>query len=219
MSGISGDAPGDDVHSLISAISDRQVQAALHKMNENNAASFNRVFGMISSVVTEMQSHSKDMQWMKTTWQAQFAPLPPASFPVFQEGRTPSARSSTPSGSLHSVMTDGSDAVATAGSAGVIGLRCLFCNHQHVLEKSHYQHYDRLLKRVVSGAAYSGSCVIPSDHWLFRHFGGPNVSQTDAIRLFINKYLSFLQHGNESFIDPGRAAKVADWLMSLSQQH
>jgi hypothetical protein len=216
MSSLTGVAPGadNDIHDLISALGDRHVQSVLREMHDHNTRSFDRITGLLSAAMIEMQSCSRDMQWVKSTWQAQFAPLPPSSFPVFEDVRTPSARSSTPSGSLNSVMTD--DPVTVAASTGVIGLRCLFCNHHHVLEKSHYQHYDRLLQRVVSDTPYSGSCVIPSDHWLFKHFGGPNVSPCDAVRLFIQKYLSFLQHGNAAYIDPGRAANVAAWLSSLS---
>ena len=221
---IIGTAPEMSVDSLIDAISDRNVKNALREMQAQSVRQFHMYNQTLKDCVDEIKvSFRTEMQ----SFAAANACAPPApvgaqQYPPFihataafggSGASSPHLDSSTSNQSLSatSSMTDRPDVVCEGGH--IIGLKCLFCPHYHFIEKSHYQHFDRLLTRVESGEPYQGRCVIPDSHWLYHHYG-VGQSQRDSVVLFIRRYLSHLHSGNDKNIHPERAIQLVAWLDS-----
>ena len=205
------DTDGIDV--MISQVADRQVQDVLRVMHQQHQKQYQSYVDVVEGAVSRMQQ----------SFNERLHP-PPMPVPLFIEaqgrsspgvGGSSSPKFGSDSGgsfSCHSSMTD---SVAIKSQEGaIVGLKCLFCPHFHLIEKSHYQHYDRMLSRLETGVPYSGKCFIPDTHWLFRLVGfGDN--RLDIVRKFLSTLLSHLHSGNEKAIDPVRAANVVAWLSSL----
>ena len=207
------DTDGIDV--MISQVADRQVQDVLRVMHQQHQKQYQSYVDVVEGAVSRMQQ----------SFNERLHP-PPMPVPLFIEaqgrsspgvGGSSSPKFGSDSGgsfSCHSSMTD---SVAIKSQEGaIVGLKCLFCPHFHLIEKSHYQHYDRMLSRLETGVPYSGKCLIPDTHWLYRLVGfGDN--RLDIVRKFLSTLLSHLHSGNEKAIDPVRAANVVAWLSSLSR--
>lgn len=91
-------------------------------------------------------------------------------------------------------------------------LECLFCDSVHDNEKSHWQHYDRLGKRI--GMAYSGDCVLAPDHAVLRGYSGCDA---DKMLAFIKEYNSHISSSKEKGINRERASRLAAFLASKLQ--
>jgi len=220
-----GDAVSQSsVDSMIDGISDHHVQHTLRVMQAHN----DRQFGMYRQALADCAEDIKtsllgQFQLMASSLScAPPVPVGAVVYPSFiQAGAVsgssdsspvvPSSQGSNQSLSATSSFTDRPDVKCHDGQ--IIGLKCLFCPHYHFIEKSHYQHMDRLLTRFETGVPYSGKCVIPDSHWLYLQF--PGKSKVEAVREFIRQYLSFLYSGNEKRIDPEHAVRLVNWLDSL----
>ena len=88
-------------------------------------------------------------------------------------------------------------------------LECLFCDSVHDNEKSHWQHFDRLGKRI--GMAYSGDCVLAPDHAVLRGYSG---SDAEKMLAFIKEYNSHISSSKEKGINRERASHLAAFLAS-----
>jgi hypothetical protein len=217
------DAESDDnIAVLITRVADSQVQAVLRLMHSANQHQFQSYCSVVTKAVADMQqSFLSAMTYERSGMMHPPMPLAPQPvLPLFIDAnpRSSSSSPSTDTGggsfSSHSSMTDG---VAIRSSDGaLIGLKCLFCHHYHVIEKSHCQHYDRLLSRVETGERYFGKCVIPDTHWIYQ-LAGFGESKEAIARKFITTLLSHLRSGNEKSIDPSRAGCLVQWLQSLSR--
>ena len=91
-------------------------------------------------------------------------------------------------------------------------LECLFCDSVHDNEKSHWQHYDRLRKRI--GVVYSGDCVLAPDHAVLRGYSG---SDAEKMLAFIKEYNSHISSSKEKGINRERASRLAAFLASKLQ--
>ena len=194
----------------ISEIADPHVQEVMQLMRAESQHHYHNYCSVLQSAVSTLQ-HSID------AWRPQPPiPLAPGELPQYIVAEGGSSQSSPKSAScgisLTSSMTDRSLILSQEG--GVVCLKCLFCVHYHIIEKSHYQHYDRLLTRFESGKRYSGKCCIPDNHWIFS-VDGFGDSKEAIGRKFISTYLSYLHSGNEKHIDPQRAAALVAWLNSI----
>jgi hypothetical protein len=217
------------VDTMIDRVSDRHVQDALREIvaqNERQYSMYCRALeDCVSDIKTTVRSELRSLAAINVC--APPVPLGANQYPEFIQACVPlsssgqssphvaSSRGSSQSLSASSSMTDRADIVCDKGH--IIGLKCLFCTHYHVIEKSHCQHLDRLLSRLESGESYSGKCVIPDGHWLYLHFGD-GVSKLDAARSFIRMYVSHLHSGNDKNIHPDRAFKLVSWLDSFHRQ-
>jgi hypothetical protein len=125
--------------------------------------------------------------------------------------------SSSGSGDLNPSSSAQSSLSASSGSGsqddeGLV-LECLFCDSVHYNEKSHWQHLDRLGKRI--GMAYSGDCVLVPDHAVLRGYSG---SDAERMLAFIKEYNSHLSSSKEKGINRDRAAHLAAFLASKLQK-
>jgi hypothetical protein len=224
MNGI-GEAPElqTNFDSMIDSISDRHIQNTLRAMRAENDRQYNLYRRALDDCVADIKTSFRAEIQSLAAVNAPPVPLSVNQFPEFIQASVQfessgqssphqaSSHDSSQSFSVASSMTDRADVVCQNGH--IIALRCLFCTHYHFIEKSHYQHLDRLLTRLESGESYSGKCVVTDSHWLFQHYG-VGQSKLDAVRLFIRQYLSHLHAGNDKNINPDRAAKLVTWLDS-----
>lgn len=215
-------ASNDHIAVMITQVSDSHVQEVLRLMHHANQHQFQSYCSVVTKAVADMQqSFHSEIAYARSG--AMYAPMPvqpQPELPLFIDANVRSSNSSPSlhsdgSFSSHSSMTDRVAIRSTNGS--IIGLKCLFCHHYHVIEKSHCQHYDRLLSRIESGERYCGKCVIPDAHWIFQLHGFGD-SKAAIVRKFITTLLSHLRSGNEKSIDPIRAGCVVQWLDSLPRQ-
>ena len=132
-------------------------------------------------------------------------------FPVMIQAAS-TGSSSSPSG-----VSTGSSSAASCGkgrsSASADSgesLHCPFCPASHTNEKSHWQHLDRLGKRI--GQMYSGDCIFPTDHAALQHYAGTTGQKMLA---FIRDYCSKISSSRDRGVDSGRAAALAEWLSQL----
>jgi hypothetical protein len=116
------------------------------------------------------------------------------------------ANSSSSGDQLHPAI------VVTATTSQVIGLKCPFCPKIHFKEKSHWQHLDRLMSRLIDPCVYIGKCFVSDDHWLYRRMEG---SKKEAAVAFIKKYNSHLASSHAADVDPDRAQALQLWLRSF----
>jgi hypothetical protein len=223
-----GLAPELQVSDMIDRVSDRNVQAVLREMQAQNIRHYTMYQQSMMQCVDDIKSTVRSEIQLLASLSACAPPVPlnGMPYPEFIQASIPNGRESSGQSSPHvsssqnssqslsatSSLTDRPDIVCDNGQ--IIGLKCLFCTHYHFIEKSHYQHLDRLLTRLEQGEPYSGKCVIPDTHWLYLTFGVGD-SKLNAVRLFIRNYLSFLQSGNEKGIHPDRAVRLITWLDSL----
>jgi hypothetical protein len=124
--------------------------------------------------------------------------------------------SSSGSGDLFPSSSAQTSSNPTSGSGshddeGLV-LECLFCDSVHDNEKSHWQHYDRLGKRI--GMAYSGDCVLAPDHAVLRGYSGCDA---DKMLAFIKEYNSHISSSKEKGINRERASRLAAFLASKLQ--
>ena len=221
-----GQAPGSDaIDAMIDGVDGQHLQRTLRSLLHLLLPQHVQIDHMHSVLVdlsmnlhdTKMELISTKSELLSTKLELQQLRSTIANPPVYPQFVN-AAGSMSSSGSPKSLpCSSSSEGVSyqsgdQSASAELIGLKCLFCAHVHFKEKSHTQHLDRLLKRVNSGEAYSGHCVVPSDHWLFNSFGG---SPEDAVSAFIKKYVSFLASSNDRNVDPVRASKLHAWIQSL----
>jgi hypothetical protein len=128
-----------------------------------------------------------------------------------------SSTSGSGGGDACSSSSFGSSLAGSAGSElsqdeeGLV-LSCQFCNAVHHNEKSHWQHLDRLGKRI--GMFYSGDCVLTPDHRLLRSYVGTDVERMHS---FIKDYNSHISSSKEKGINRVRAAKLSAFVASKSQ--
>jgi hypothetical protein len=224
-----GSAPElTQVADMIDRVSDRNVQAVLREMQAQNVRHYRLYEQSMLQYVDDIKStvRSEIQSLVSLNVCAPPVPLNGMPYPEFIQASIAMGRNSSGQSSPHvsssqnsgdslsatSSLTDRPDIVRDNGQ--IMGMKCLFCTHYHFLEKSHYQHLDRLLTRLEKSEPYSGKCVIPDTHWLYLSFGVGD-SKLNAVRLFIRKYLSFLQSGNEKGIHPDRAIRLITWLDSL----
>jgi hypothetical protein len=200
----------------ISEITDPHVQEVMKLMRAENQHHYASYCSVVQSAVSTLElSFQRHME----SWrQLPPVPLAPDSLPQFIVAADGNSSQSSPKSSscgvsLSSSMSDRL-AILSQDGGSVVGLKCLFCFHYHVIEKSHYQHYDRFLTRYESGKRYGGKCCIPDNHWLFSLVGFGD-SKEAIVRKFITNYLSHLHSGNEKTIDPHRAAALVAWLNSI----
>jgi hypothetical protein len=93
-------------------------------------------------------------------------------------------------------------------------LECMFCRSVHHNEKSHWQHFDRLGKRV--GLMYSGDCIIPPQHPVLNSYQGADF---EKMHCCIKQYNSHISSSKEKGIYRARAAKLRAFVDSKSQQY
>jgi len=213
-----GDSPGCDgiaingvVHS-ISSISDpvarlwvRHLCAARESQESQMTvliAGQSRMADAISVLSTEIRSMHD---------YARSSP-PHPFFPVMIQAVS-SGSSSSPTGvssGSSSAASSRGNGRSSASAASGESLHCPFCPASHTNEKSHWQHLDRLGKRI--GRMYSGDCNYPSDHASLQHYDG-TIDQ--KMLSFIRDYCSKISSSRERGVDSGRAAALAEWLLKL----
>ena len=115
------------------------------------------------------------------------------------------------SSSDRSVRAGSSD--SSAQDEDGLTLECMFCRSVHHNEKSHWQHFDRLGKRV--GLMYSGDCIIPPQHPVLSSYQGADV---EKMHCFIKQYNSHISSSKEKGINRARAAKLSAFVDSKLQQ-
>lgn len=173
------------VADMIDRVSDRNVQAVLREMQAQNVRHYSLFQQSMLKCVDDIKStvRSEIQSLVSLNLYAPPVPLDGMPYPEFIQASIPmrrdssghssphgaSSRNSSQSISATSSWTDRPDIVCDNGQ--IIGLKCLFCTHYHFIEKSHYQHLDRLLTRLEQGESYSGKCVIPDTHWLYLTIG------------------------------------------------
>lgn len=223
-----GDAATDDfaegpaLDAMIAQVPDQHTQTIFRLMRAESLHQYRNYCAVVQGAVASMQqSFTQQMASFRSSVNQPPMPIAVCPLPQFiaadaqhsgsSNQSSPKSASNGGSFSCNSSLTD-RDIMSQDGV--VIGLKCLFCSHYHVIEKSHCQHYDRLLGRVESGERYYGKCIIPDNHWICRleGFGG---SKKEIVQKFFSIYLSHLHSGNEKNIDPGRASSLVAWLNSL----
>jgi hypothetical protein len=217
-----GQAPGSDaIDEMINGVDCQHLQLTLRsllRLSSPQHAQFDHVHSVLVELSmmlkdTKVELISTKSELMSTKFELQQLRSTIANPPVYPQFVNAAGSMSSASPIACSSSSEGvSDQSGDSSENAKLGLKCIFCTHVHFKEKSHTQHLDRLLKRVNSGELYSGHCAVPSDHWLFRSFGG---SPQDAISTFIKTYVSFLASSNDRNIDPVRASKLHAWIQSL----
>jgi hypothetical protein len=215
-------AEGSALDAMIAQVPDHNTQAIFRLMRAESRHQYLNYCAVVQGAVATMQqSFNQEMASFRSS--VMQPPMPIASGPLPQfiaadvqhsgssNQSSPKSLSNGGSFSCNSSLTD-RDIMSQDGV--VIGLKCLFCSHYHVIEKSHCQHYDRLLGRVESGERYYGKCIIPDNHWVCRLEGFGDCKK-EIVRKFFSIYLSHLHSGNEKNIDHGRASSLVAWLISL----
>jgi len=210
-----GEAPGADADTMISLVPDYHLRHTLLQMQAESRRLHEAQHRSLASFSSMLQNVATDVRNLVL----QSGTAPPVVYPQFIEAAgSPTLRSNSGSVSSYtppSSLTDGSE-IAGVGSVSPVVLKCLFCRHFHVREKSHCQHYSRLRDRVVGEEHYTGECVIPDNHWIYRNFGKAGQSEKEVVSSFISTYLAFLASSNEKSINPERAARLCAWLQSLA---
>jgi hypothetical protein len=213
-----GCAPGsyDDVDGMIAAVSDTHVRDTLSRMQAENRRFQEDHSRQIQSFSSILLSVAADVRALAS--KSNYAPPLPQY--IAAAGDSPVLRSLTPSDSQTSSFTPPSSLtdkteLAAGNSRSAVVLKCLFCTHYHVIEKSHCQHYTRLRDRFVNSEQYNGPCSIPRDHWIFRNFGTAGQDESEIVQNFIQKYLSHLASSNEKNVNPQRAAQLCAWLETI----
>jgi hypothetical protein len=210
-----GVGPGADADSMISLVPDYHLRNTLLQMQAESRCLHEAHHRSLASFSSMLQNVATDVRNLVV----QSGTAPPVVYPQFIEAAgTPTLRSN--SGSVSSFtppssLTDSSE-IAGLESVSPVVLKCLFCPHFHVREKSHCQHYSRLRDRVVDEEHYTGQCVIPGNHWIYRNFGKADQSEKEVVSSFITTYLSFLASSNEKSINPERAARLSAWLQTIA---
>ena len=115
------------------------------------------------------------------------------------------------SSSDRSVRARSSD--SSAQDEDGLTLECMFCHSVHHNEKSHWQHFDRLGKRV--GLMYSGDCIIPPQHPVLSSYQGADF---EKMHCFIKQYNSHISSSKEKGVNRARAAKLRAFVDSKLQQ-
>jgi hypothetical protein len=204
-------AEGSALDAMIAQVPDHNTQAIFRLMRaESHHQYLNYCSVVQGAVATMQQSLNQEMASLRS------GPLPLFIAADVQHSdssnqSSPKSHSNGGSFSCNSSLTD-RDVMSQDGV--VIGLKCLFCPHYHVIEKSHCQHYERFLGRVESGERYCGKCIIPDHHWICRLEGFGDCTK-EIVRKFFSIYLSHLHSGNAKNIDSGRASSLVAWLNSL----
>jgi len=117
----------------------------------------------------------------------------------------------TSSSSSHVSSVKRSRRGSSSGSSNGDMLTCLWCGATHDNEKAHWQHVDRLAKHI--GKLYYGDCCIPDGYASLRHFAGATAA--DKMLAMLRKYNSFISSSKVNGINRVRAAKLAEWLISI----
>lgn len=135
----------------------------------------------------------------------------PPIFPMVVHAATAVSSATKSSSSLKSSSAKSSRKGSSTGSSNGDMLTCPFCGASHDNEKSHWQHVDRLAKRI--GKLYFGACVIPENHLSLRHFAG----ESSAARMLamLRQYNSFISSSKDNGVDSARAAQLSQWLESI----
>lgn len=223
-----GDAATDDfaeglaLDVMIAQVPDRNTQTIFRLMRAESLHQYQNYCAVLQGAVATMQqSFTQEMASFRSSVVLPPMPIAVGSLPQFiaadaqhSSSSNQSSPKSVSNGGSFSCNSSQTDRDIMSQEGVVIGLKCLFCSHYHVIEKSHCQHYDRLLGRVDSGERYYGKCIIPDNHWICR-LEGFGDSKKEIVRKFFSTYLSHLYSGNEKNIDPGRASSLVAWLNSL----
>ena len=215
-------AEGLALDAMIAQVPDQNTQTIFRLMRAESLHQYQNYCAVLQGAVATMQqSFTQEMASFRSSVVLPPMPIAVCSLPQFiaadaqhsgsSHQSSPKSASNDGSFSCNSSLTD-RDIMSQDGV--VIGLKCLFCSHYHVIEKSHCQHYDRFLGRVESGERYYGKCIIPDNHWIYR-LEGFGSSKKEIVRKFFSIYLTHLHRGNEKNIDPGRASSLVAWLNSL----
>lgn len=192
----------------VQAIEDPQVRACMLNLANQISAhqklqseQFQLLLNGQNSMVLSMQ------QMMQQIAQQSRPPI----FPMVVHAATALSSMTKSSSSQQSSCAKASRKGSSTGSSNGDMLTCPFCGASHDNEKSHWQHVDRLAKRI--GKLYFGACVIPENHLSLRHFAG----ESSAARMLamLRHYNSFISSSKDNGVDSGRAAQLSKWLESI----
>jgi hypothetical protein len=217
-SGVIGESPGCDdiaingvVHS-ISGIADPVARLWVRHLcaaRESQESKMNLLIDGQSRMADAISVLSTEIRSMHDY--ARSSPPHPL-FPVMIHAAS-SGTSSSPTGvstGKGSAASSRSNGRSSAGSISGESLHCPFCPASHTNEKSHWQHLDRLGKRI--GQMYSGDCNFPPDYAALQHYAGTTGQKMLA---FIHDYCSKISSSRDRGVDSGRAAALAEWLLQL----